>query len=195
MTSAQLLSVAESVLRRAEKQGFVIPLDIRGELLQAGQDESRWKEVVELLRDSLKFRQGRYYFIGEGKEKLTQEKQQRTNVREMLQELLEQVKNNQDPKDRRQEERIPYTQPLKILTEDNLELTVLSQDLSPSGIRFIANRSFLGRKVRILLPKVDQDPEHLMLVVRILWTTGVTEGLFENGGTFLEMIKLGQPVS
>lgn len=194
MTSAELQTVAQSVLRRAEQQGFVIPLDIRGELLQAGQDESRWKEVVELLRDSLKFRQGRYYFIAEGKEKLTQENQQRTDVREMLKELLEQVKTNRDPKDRRREDRIPYTQPLKILTEDNQELTVLSQDLSPSGIRFIANRSFLGRKVRIMLPKIDQEPDQLMLVVRILWTTGVTEGLFENGGTFLEMIQSGQSV-
>lgn len=190
MASTELQAVAGLVLRQAQKQGYVVPRDIRGELSQAGQDESRWKEVVELLRESLHYRQGRYYFIASaGSPRLREEQQHLEEVRETLSEVLKQHQSANDRPDRRQKERVPYTRPVKVQTEDNQELMVLTQDLSDSGIRFIANRSLLGRKIHVHLPPATSAAAPVQLVVRILWTTAVAEGLYENGGTFLEIIN------
>lgn len=192
MASAELQAVASAVLRRAQKHGYVVPRDVRDELAAAGQEETRWKEVIELLRESLHYRQGRYFFISpSGSSSLQEEQKQLDRVRDVLRGVLGQPEQPDKP-DRRQEQRIAYTRAVKIQTEDNHELTVLSQDLSPSGIRFIANRSLLGRRVRVHLTPAGESDTPVVLLARILWTTSAGEGLYENGGSFQEMIS-GRP--
>jgi hypothetical protein len=188
--SSELHAIAAAVLRLAEKQGFVAPRDIRTELTRAGQPESRWKEVVELLRESLHFRQGRYYILSAaGSPQLQQQKDNLQQIRDILKEVLGEA-TTADSTDRRQEPRVPFSRPVKIIFENNQDLMVLGLDLSPSGIRFIANRSLLGRKFRVELPLPGaESAPPVTLLVRVLWTSAVADGLFENGGAFLEMIS------
>lgn len=190
MATAELQAVASAVLRLAQQQGHVVPRDIRAELSRAGLGEARWKEVVELLRESLHYRQGRYHVIpSAGSPRLEEEQQHLRQVHDVLQQILATHQSLGDRSDRRVEARVPYTRPVTVQTEDQQELVVFSQDLSPSGIRFIASRSLLGRKLRILLPRASDTEPAVTLIVRILWTTAVAEGLYENGGSFLEMVN------
>jgi hypothetical protein len=189
MASSELHTVASAVLRLAQKQGHVVPRDIRDELARAGLDDSRWNEVVELLRESLHYRQGRFHLIAApGSPRLEEEQHKRQEVHDIVQNVLREQQAKTDRTERRSEERIPFSRHIRIQTEDHQELTVMSQDLSSAGIRFIANRSLLGRRIRVLLPHSNADEPPVTLVVRILWTTAAGDGLFENGGSFLELV-------
>ena len=68
------------------------------------------------------------------------------------------------------------------------QFTLLSRDLSLTGIRLVGTRRLLGQKVRVSLPQGD-GTEACTFVVRILWTCAIGDDLFENGGTFLEVIS------
>ncbi len=194
MAATELQAVASAVLRLAQQRGHIVPRDIRTELGRAGLDESRWKEVVELLRESLHYRQGRYHALHPaGSPRLEQAQQDRQRVQDAVEDVLRGQRSAADPSEgrqdeRRQDQRQRFARPVRIETEDGETLTVMSQDLSPSGIRFIANRSLLGRKVHVCLPQAG-GVEEVILAARILWTTFVAEGLFENGASFLETIK------
>ena len=59
-----LQDVANAVIRRAQRQGFVVPRDIRSELTLAGLPEEQWKDVAAMTHEALNYRQGRYYHIG-----------------------------------------------------------------------------------------------------------------------------------
>ena len=61
MPTPTLQQVAEAVIRRAQRQGYVVPSEVRSELRLAGLEEARWKDAVELGRASLIYKQGRYY--------------------------------------------------------------------------------------------------------------------------------------
>jgi hypothetical protein len=67
-------------------------------------------------------------------------------------------------------------------------LTLLSRDLSTTGIRLVGTKRLLGQKVRVLIPNGEGAP--LDFLVRILWTCPVGDDLVENGGTF---ISVGHP--
>jgi hypothetical protein len=182
---ADLRGIASAVIRRAERQGYVVPKEIRAELASAGLPETDWKAVVALARESLSYRSGRYYFINPvGARPKAQEKHQA--IQEAIRQVLQQHKNRERESDRRQAERLDFIQPLKVLTEDGREVQVLSRDLSATGIRLIGTRGLLGQKVRVLLPR-GEGQKPAALVVRILWTGSAGEGLFENGGMFLEI--------
>ncbi len=187
MTSSELQAVASAVLRRAEQQTYVVPRDIRDELIQANLPETRWKEVVEMLRESLNYRQGRYYFLASAQILQNQQAVDHELLEEVLEQLLERHKALMPKDDRRREERIDFSYPIKARTESDEDLTILSRDLSKSGVRFLANRSFLGRKLKLTLPK-DED-ESIIVTVRILWSSVVADGIFENGGAFLDLVQ------
>jgi hypothetical protein len=187
MTSLELQAVANAVLRRAEQQGYVVPREIRAELREANQPEGRWKEVIELLRPSLNYRQGRYYFLSAARTSGEHARDQRQRIRDVVASLLQVYRSDDSGQERRAEERTPFAQPIKIQTEDDQEFTAMGRDLSPLGIRILAGRSLLGRKLRVYLPRPGTQASPLVAVVRILWTTAVGDGLFENGGTFLEI--------
>ena len=87
--------------------------------------------------------------------------------------------------ERREQDRIDFIQPVRVLTADGQEHHVLSRDLSPSGIRLIASRSLLGQKIDVLIPGT-RESEATWFRVRVLWTCVVGDDLFENGGMFVD---------
>jgi hypothetical protein len=183
----QLQNVANTVVRRAQRQGYVVPRDIRDELIQAGLPESRWKEVVGLARESLNCRQGRYYHLSAFSPRLQEEQQHQQQIQRAVRRLIRQYQASPAGHERRQQDRVDFIQPVKVQTEDGREFTLLSRDLSTSGIRLIGTRRLLGQKVRVHLPRKDQDGT-CCLLVRILWTCALGDDMFENGGSFVEVI-------
>jgi PilZ domain len=186
MTENDLETVAHAVTRRAQRQGFVLAREIREELEQAGLSEGLWKDVLALARSSLRYRQGRYHYVPAVSQRLREEQRHQRAVRTIIRQLIRHYKKSASHLDRRRQDRIDYLQQVKVLTEDDRELGLLSRDLSPNGIRLIGTRSLLGQKVRVLMPQPDGD-EPWCFTVRVLWTCAVGDGLFENGGTFLEV--------
>ncbi|MGF1580887.1 MAG: PilZ domain-containing protein [Gemmataceae bacterium] len=112
-----------------------------------------------------------------------------SELREAIRRLIATQKQREFRVDGRDEERILLSQSVKIRLEDQQEISVLSQDLSPSGIGLVSTRSLLGRKLRLILPTETPDCPTITIIVRILWSYAVTEDLYKNGGLFLELVK------
>src|SRR5438045_892662 len=90
MILTELQAVATAVVRLAQRQGYILPQDIRGELTRAGLPEEQWKDVIDLARESLHFRQGRYYFLSSVSPKLRQEQTQQQLIAQAIQRLIRQ---------------------------------------------------------------------------------------------------------
>src|ERR1700740_2673550 len=88
MTAANLMGIADEVVRRAQRQGYVIPREVREELTQAGESDALWKDVVALARKSLTLRRGRYYYSTPVSARVRQEQTQQVGVRRAVAELL-----------------------------------------------------------------------------------------------------------
>jgi hypothetical protein len=189
MNPNELQGVAHTVVRRAQRQGYVIPKDVRAELAHAGLPDTHWKDVLALARESLHYRQGRYYYLEPVSARLQQEQSQQQMVAAAVRQVMRHHQAASAAKERREHDRIDYIQPVKVVTDDGRQLNLLSRDLSTTGIRLIAARSLLGQKVRVFLPNGGGKPGGLGFVVRVLWTCAVGDDLFENGGTFLEMAE------
>jgi hypothetical protein len=188
MVRTEFRSVVESVLRRAQRQGYVVPRDIREELSQAGIPEGEWKDVLQAARESLHYRQGRYYFIEAISPRLSQQQSQQQVVFHAIRELVRKHQASSAEGDRRKLDRLDFVHPALVKTADNQEYRFLSRDLSPTGIRLLGNRSLLGQRVHVqLAPAHGAKP--FTFVVRILWSCVVGDGLFENGGGFLGMTE------
>ncbi len=117
-----------------------------------------------------------------------QAERQRRVVTAAVKELIRQYKHSHASEERRRQGRVDFLQTVKVRLENNRELTVLSRDLSVDGIRLVGTSSLLGQKIQVFLPQLDQE-EPLNLRVRVLWTCAVGDGLFENGGNFLEIVE------
>jgi hypothetical protein len=180
-----LQQVAETVVRRAQKQGFVRPREVREELSRAGEAPQRWKEVVALARASLSFQHGRYYYASPVSERLQQEKDHQEEIARAARELIAGYRAATQ-RERRGEERIDFVQPVLVQTEDGRQFTHLTRDLSTSGMRLIGARSLLGQKVHVRIAATGPG-QSWCFVLRILWTCAVGDDLFENGGTFLSV--------
>ena len=88
--------------------------------------------------------------------------------------------------ERRVEDRLDFIQSVKVRTEDGREHTLLSRDLSSTGIRLVGTVRLLGQKVRVsFAADAGSEPSHF--TVRILWTCAIGDDLFENGGSFLNV--------
>lgn len=187
MTAANLNGIADLVVRRAQRQGYVAPSDVREELTQAGASADLWKDVLALARRSLTFRRGRYYYSDPVSERVRHEQAQQLGVRQAVDQLLGFGRPATTiPIERRVQDRVKFVQTVTVRTEDGDAFTLLSRDLSVTGIRLIGARRLLGQKVRVLLPHPGGGPPYDFLV-RILWTCAVGDGLYENGGAFLEV--------
>ena len=186
MSDNELRGVVDDVLRRAQRQGYVVTRDVRDELSRAGLAEERWKDVLELARESLHYRQGRYYSLQTLSPRLHEQQSQQQMVFHAVRELIRRQKAVHADTDRRQADRIDYIHPVKLQTEDNREFRVLTRDLSPTGLRLLGSRSLLGQKVRVHLAPTSGKP--CTFLVRILWSCAVGDELFENGGSFLGMV-------
>jgi hypothetical protein len=183
MTANNLQGVADEVVRRAQQQGHVVPREVREELSRAGISELLWKDVLALARASLSYRRGRYYYTEPVSERVRAEQDRQSDIVSSVEQLLQRYRGTADGPERREQDRIHYVQPVKVFTEDGQELTLLSRDLSTTGIRLVGTRRLLGQKVRVLITNPDGDP--LDFVVRILWTCPVGDDLVENGGAFM----------
>ncbi len=188
MTALSREQVAEAVLRRALRQGFIVARDVRAELRLAGLPESEWKAVIALARPALLVRQGRYYHKDAYSPRLEQERAQQQAIRKAIQALLKEHRARHRDDERRGQMRIDYIQPVKIQTEDGKEQSLLSRDISVTGIRLLGTQRLLGQKVIVLLPQNSGQPP-CRLQTRILWTCAVGDALFENGGTFMQLIE------
>jgi hypothetical protein len=188
MPAGTLQQVSDAVVRRAQRQGYVVPREVRAELRLAGIEEDRWKEALALARASLIYRQGRYYHKSAVSPRLEQEQRQRQAIQKALRPLIRRHRRNIRDQERRAQTRVEFVQPVKVQTDDGKEYTLLTRDLSLTGVRLIGTRRLLGQKVRLLLPRDDAEQPYRLLV-RILWTCAVGDDLFENGGSFLELIK------
>jgi len=188
MPTPDLQQVAETLIRRAQRQGYVVPSEVRSEMRLAGFEEKRWKEAVELARAALIYRQGRYYHKAAVSPRLEHEHRQQQAISKALRPLLRQHRRQTREKERRGQARLDFVVPVKIQTEDGKDYSLLTRDLSTTGVRLIGTRRLLGQKVSLLLPR-GEGQEPYRLLVRILWTCAVGDGLFENGGAFLEVTK------
>jgi len=186
MADASLQDVVNAVVRRAQRAGYVVSADIRHELAQANLPESDWKQVVALAKDSLHARQGRYYHATVASPRLQKTQDQQRLIQRALRSLIRHYRAAKRDEERRKQDRYDVMQPVKVQTEDGRQFTLLSRDLSTTGIRLVGTKRLLGQKVRVTLPHGEKPP--CSLLVRILWTCAVTEDLFENGGSFLELL-------
>jgi hypothetical protein len=188
MITTDLHDVSHAVLRRAERQGSIRPGEIREELARAGLPAEQWKNVVAQSRSALRSRQGRYYFKASVSPRLQAEQRLQRAIGRAVRQLLRQHKKSHAQTERRNHGRTDFVQPVKVRTEQERELTLLSRDLSPTGIRLIGTQSLLGQRVQVMLPGPKAEGT-ACFVVRILWTSAVADGLYENGGMFLEMVE------
>ena len=191
MLTVDKQAVAEAVVRRAERQGYVVPRDIRDEATRAGLPESSWKEVLELARPMLNYRHGRYHHLHPVSERVQQAQTQQQVVQTTLRQIMAHHKKHERDQERREQERIEFVQSVRVETEDNRTYHVLSRDVSTTGIRLISTRSFLGQKIRITLPRWEQHGPWTF-AARVLWTCAIGDDLFENGGAFLELLRTGE---
>jgi hypothetical protein len=186
MISTNLQGVAELVTRRARRQGFVVPQEVRQELTRAGVPETMWKDVVALARPALSYRKGRYYYTPPVSDRVRREQTNQRDIQKVVRQLIRFHRDEAKEFERRGEDRYDFVQTVKVITEDNRELTMISRDLSSTGIRFIGTHRLLGQRVRVEIPRPGSDGPWCFLV-RILWTCAVGDDLVENGGSFLEV--------
>lgn len=185
MISTNLQGVAELVIRQAQRQGYILPRQVRTVLSGAGVCESLWKDVLAVARSSLVYRKGRYYYTAPVSDRVRQEQVQQRGIQRAIREIIHHHRGAARI-ERREDDRIEFVQPVKVRTEDGREFTLLTRDLSATGIRLIGTRRFLGQKIRVTIPIADSTKTR-EFVVRILWTCAVGDDLVENGGTFLEV--------
>jgi hypothetical protein len=187
MSESDLQGIANAVIQRAQQQGFVLPEEVREELVKAGQPDTLWKDVLALARPALSYRQGRYYFVSAVSARAQEEQHQQQRIRAAVLQLVGRHRAA-GPVERREEGRVDFIQPVRVRTEDGREFTLLSRDLSPTGMRLIGTRRLLGQKVRVVIPGPENEPaaRPLCFLVRVLWTCALGDDLFENGGAFLD---------
>jgi hypothetical protein len=180
--------VVHNVIRRAQRQGFVLPREIREELALAGVSATLWKDVLTLARPSLTYRRGRYYFLTQVSPRIEEEQRLQQAIRDTVRRLTRQYKAAAAQQERREAGRVSFIQPVQVHTADGRTLTLLSRDISTTGLRLLGTRSLLGQKVRVTILPADGG-EPCCFLVRILWTCAVGDDLFENGGTFLQVVE------
>jgi hypothetical protein len=110
-----------------------------------------------------------------------------SKLRHAVGRLIQQHRAAAALRERRGQATVDFLQPVRVWTEDGREFTLLSHDLSVTGIRVIAPRSLLGQKLRVLHPGVVRG-EPTCLVIRVVWSSAVGDELFENGGIFLDVV-------
>jgi hypothetical protein len=188
LITADIQAVADTLVRRAQRQGSLRPSEIREELTHTRIPRAKWKRILALSRECLQYRHGRYYFEPRVGARLSAERQQQRIIHQTVRKLIRQYRKEHDQHERRRQARVDFLQPVKVRVDDGNEMTLLSRDLSETGIRLISTRSFLGQKLSIELPPTE-DGRLARFTVRVLWTCAVGDELFENGGTFLEMLE------
>lgn len=188
--TTNLQGVAELVIRQAQRQGYILPRQIRAVLAGAGVSDSLWKDVIAVARPSLVLRKGRYYYTAPISDRVRQEQSQQLDIQKAVRQIIRQHQSATRV-ERREEDRIDFVQPVKVRTEDGRAFTLMSRDLSATGIRLIGTRGFLGQKLHVSISLADSK-ESWDFIVRVLWTCAVGDDLVENGGSFVEVVGPAQ---
>jgi hypothetical protein len=183
MSANNMQAIAEQVVQRARQQGYVVQREVREELRRAGISDTLWKDVLALGRASLSFKKGRYYYTAPVSDRVRAEQSHQRDIQSAVEQLLQREQASAATPERREQDRVDFVQPVKVVTEDGQEQTLLSRDLSTTGIRLVGTRRLLGQKVRVFIP--GSDGQALELRVRILWTCPLGDDLVENGGAFV----------
>jgi hypothetical protein len=187
-----LREVARSVLRRCRQQEFVVPREIREELVQAGLAANLWKEVVNLAGSSLSHRHGRYYYVPVGRSRMQVRirhgQHQQGSIHRAVRALLRRQRGeDRIHRERRAHKRHDFNRPVLVQTEDNSLFQFVTREISLSGMRLICNRSLQGQKLRVWLT-FETDRRTYCFRVCILWSAAVADNLHENGGVLLEFL-------
>jgi hypothetical protein len=189
MSVTDLQGIAEHVINRARVQGFIVPREIRATLAEAGLAETQWKDVLVLAQAFLHYRHGRYYYVSMANTRPRTDQIQQRDIQHAVRQIIHEYKVKTIEVERRQQGRVPFVQPTKVLTPDHREIQLLSRDISPTGIRLIGTRSLQGQKIRVLIPRQDDGDGSWCFLVQILWSSQIGENLVEHGGTFLELLE------
>lgn len=186
MGNHDLQPVADALLRLAKRQGHVSARDVRAEMRMAGLAEERWQEAVALVEPPLVQRRGRFYLKDSVSPRMQKQQAQQQTIAKFIRKLIRQHKSRAKSDERRRQARVDFIHPVKIRTEDGKEHTLMSRDLSTTGVRLLGTKGLLGQKVQLEL--ADGSEATCRLTVRILWTCAVGDNLFENGGSFVELL-------
>jgi hypothetical protein len=194
MSQTDLQGIVNLVLRRAHRQGFVVPREVREELTQAGMAQSLWKDVLAQARNSLRYDHGRYYYLPSSiahlRARARQEKLHAREVQRAIRQLIRLYKDLPVSVDRRIHPRIDLIQPVRVQTEDRRTVNLLTRDISIAGIRMLGTCNLLGQKIRVWIPRPRGDGvQSYCFLVHILWSATVGDELYENGGIFLEILE------
>lgn len=177
-SAAPLQPVADRVVSRARQQGHVSAAEVRAELARAGLPETLDKDVLALARASLSYRDGSYHYVAFVSDRVAAE---RGAIEEAVARLTRQHEARGNV-ERRERGRIDFLHPVTVTAEDGRAFTLLSRDLSSSGMRLVGTRRLSGQKVRV---RVELGGEAVEFVLRVLWTCPVGDDLVENGGSFI----------
>jgi len=186
MNLIDLQRVADAVTRRAAEQGYLLPRQVREEVASAGADPGLWKDVLKLASPHLVQRKGRYYYVSPASPQRESAERRTQAIQQAVHELVVEYRQAAELQERREVDRISFIQPVTVETSDGETWRVLTKDISASGIRLLGCRGFLGQKLRVTVPSVEGP--HRTFVVRILWTCMVGDDLYENGGSFVELV-------
>jgi hypothetical protein len=186
----ELQEVVDSVVRRARKQGYVVPTEVREELARFGVSEDCWKEVIRRTDGGLHFRRGRYYFVSPLSRSATRIDERRREVRRIAMQLIRDYRAARVHQERRQQRRIPLILPVRVITERNRKIPCVTQDMSPTGVRLVGSTRLQGQRVHVLIPQREHGKGQHCFIARIVWSIEVGDGLVENGGLLLEVCDL-----
>src|SRR6266540_4167614 len=148
MVAVKLKNVNKAVLRRAQKQGYVTEPEIISELKEAGLPRKLSRDVLAEIRPYVTFQGDRYCFTPPDPS-VREEQLREQAIRKAVRQLVREHRQSADETDRRREGRVDFIEPAKVETEDGRAFAVLCRDISPTGIRLIGARGFLGQKVRV----------------------------------------------
>lgn len=188
MSSNELQAVCQIVIERAQRQKSILPREVREELAKAGLEESHWKDVLQLAQASLAFRKGRYYYVSPLTARMHHDRQNKAQINRAVRKLIRQYKAITSGMERREHRRIHFIHPIRVFTSDHRELSLMSQDISLTGLRIIGTCELKGQKVRVLLSSPDKGLGPWSFQLQILWSARAGDGLIENGGIFLGIV-------
>jgi hypothetical protein len=186
MERIDLLRIAQAIVRRAQRDGFIVPTDIRAELTKVGLENGHAQEVLALAKPSLRYRRGRYYYVSAAVGRLRDRvRKERLQTRELHCAVRELVAAHQKTAriEKRGLRRVQFIHPVQVVARDGRTFHFISLDLSLSGIRLLGNCSLARQRVTVHVPKVGGGV--LPILVSILWARPVGDGLIQQGGIFL----------
>ena len=130
----------------------------------------------------------RFYYCGPDSKREPTEQERQFAVRAAVSSLIGQQQLEPSPmEERREQERVEFVQPVRVITDEHLDFTMLSRDLSTTGIRLIGTQRLLGRKLHVIVSRPGGTA--IDFLVRILWTCPISDELVENGGVFLSAVR------